>query len=516
MAAVKHMLFHSLAAWGHNKPMAALAVFITRARPDIVITIITTGSIHAKLVNELKSKLSTEKYNSLSPRINVIDIVGQDTNPFEPLKEFAPAYEALRDSQPLTCKSSGRTLSGLPSPSVALLDPFAAYAYEFILSVPNKKVHIIAWISAPSGPLVGLFGPPSLGGKADPFLETEAGRKKARTRISLMFNEQGGDFDEHGDSLSTRKEIISGYEKSKIPGIPPMYTHEWTPQISLMPQARKLHLIGQVYTRESDGVIIASNSTGRPAFAMAPLSLPKPNHQLEGDENILKFLETTKEKYGSRSLIYISFGTFFWPPQEEKLAALIETLIANRKPFLFAHASPLAQLSDELLTMIKQSGIGMETAWSPQETILQHEATGWFITHGYLCGFRPSSSLALSLAALNNVRRIFWPMGADQPLNAAVLGLTHEAAFELVEVRSGEDGTKPLLRFENTEYKPTFTVDAVRAEVERLLVKINGDAGQVVRSNFERLGKEMWKSWDEGGQNRRELNAFLKQFVDCR
>jgi hypothetical protein len=40
------------------------------------------------------------------------------------------------------------------------------------------------------------------------------------------------------------------------------------------------------------------------------------------------------------------------------------------------------------------------------------------------------------------------------------------------------------------EYGPMSTVEA---EVERLLVKINGDAGQTARFNFERLSEEMWR-----------------------
>ena len=110
--------------------------------------------------------------------------------------------------------------------------------------------------------------------------------------------------------------------------------------------------------------------------------------------------------------------------------------------------------------------------------------------------------------------RIFWPMGADQPVNAAVLSLSHKAAFELIEVRSGENGTKPLLRFEGTAYQPTFTVEAVKAEVEGLLEKLKGEEGRIVRSNFERLGEEMWRSWDEGMQSRIELNELLEKFVD--
>ncbi|KAF9063048.1 hypothetical protein BDP27DRAFT_1385021 [Rhodocollybia butyracea] len=213
-----------------------------------------------------------------------------------------------------------------------------------------------------------------------------------------------------------------------------------------------------------------------------------------------------KEKFGSKSLIYISFGTFFWPPEQPKLVALIETLIANQTPFIFSHASPLANLPAEFFASIKESGIGLASPWSPQETILQHEVTGFFVTHGGWNSIQESFE--------HKVPLIFWPMGADQPINAAVLGIMHKAAFELIEVRSGENGTKPLLRFENTDYKPTFTVEAVKAEVEQLLVKIKGEEGRAVRANFEKLSNEMGRSWDEGKESRVDLNEFLKKFVD--
>ncbi|KIK62654.1 glycosyltransferase family 1 protein, partial [Collybiopsis luxurians FD-317 M1] len=314
-------------------------------------------------------------------------------------------------------------------------------------------------------------------------------------------------------------------EISKIPGLPPLYTHEWSPQIvrPLLPEGR-FEFFGSVYTRLSDGVMIVSNSIyeketmnatkswlaqiGKPSYAMAPLSLPKPRTQVDSDNETLRFLDSIQEQFGPNSLIYISFGTFFWPPQQEKLDALIGTLIANKKPFILSHASPLAaQIPSELLTSIRSSGIGLALSWSPQETILHHEATGWFITHGGWNSIQESFEAKVPL--------IFWPMGADQPVNAAVLGLTHKAAFELVEVRSGENGTKPLLRFENTGYKPLFTVDAVKAEIERLLVQIDGEEGRMVRSNFRKLGNAMQESWNDGEESRMELNEFLKKFVDC-
>ncbi|KAJ4480020.1 hypothetical protein J3R30DRAFT_2566107 [Lentinula aciculospora] len=534
MSSVKNILFHALPAWGHNKPMAALAVIILRARPEIVITVITTGIIYPKFNNELKSKLSAEEYDMLSSRINIIDVSGPEINIFEPLKEFGLAYTAIWNSEPVICKSSGRTFSGLPPPTVAVIDvcispprvrsfypmtftisqPFAAYAYEHIHATPQMKVPIITWLSAPSGPLLRLFGPASLGGDAHPSIETEAGLKQARLRLSEPLSEE---------TKPLPQPVASAVlEKTKVPGMPPMYAHEWKPQTSLLPEG-PFEKFGQIYMRVGDGIIIVSNSVyenesmkatkewfsgiGKPSYALAPLSLPKPKSRQDDEKEISLFLNTMKERFGPKSLIYISFGTFFWPPQLEKLIVLIETLIANQTPFIFSHSSPLAtNLSSEFLTLIRDSGIAMEMAWSPQETILQHEVTGWFITHGGWNSIQESFE--------HKVPLIFWPMGADQPVNAAVLSLTHKAAFELIEVRSGENGTKPLLRFENTDYKPTFTVDAVKAEVEGLLAKIKGDEGRIVRSNFESLGEEMWRSWEEGRQSRTELNEFLEKFVD--
>ncbi|KAF9068809.1 hypothetical protein BDP27DRAFT_1448175 [Rhodocollybia butyracea] len=511
MTITKNILVHAIPAWGHNKPLVTLAVFITRSRQDVMITLITTGLMHPKFVNELKSKLSKEEYEQLSSRINVIDVAGPEVSPFEPLKEFAPAFSALCNSEPIACKSSGKVFSGLPPPAVAIIDPFAPYAFE---SVRSTEIPIIAWFTAPSGTLLRLFGPASLGGTADPMLDTEAGLAAARAQASA--------YSQAPISDSQPVVVSSAYEIIEVPGLPPMYSHEWEPQISLLP-ANLLENFGQIYMRVADGVISVTNSvyekeavnatktwlagSGKPFYALAPLSLPKPERHSGSDNKVLQFLNDMKKRFGPKSLIYISFGTIFWPPEQPKLVALIETLIANQTPFILSHASPLAtNLSAELIASIKESGIGFSSPWSPQEAILQHEATGFFVTHGGWNSIQESFE--------HKVPLIFWPMGADQPVNAAVLGITHKAAFELIEVRSGKNGTKPLLRFENTDYKPTFTVDAVKTEVEQLLVKIKGAEGRVVRENFERLADEMGRSWDDGEQSRTDLDELLKKYVD--
>jgi hypothetical protein len=69
---------------------------------------------------------------------------------------------------------------------------------------------------------------------------------------------------------------------------------------------------------------------------------------------------------------------------------------------ILAHAALRAKISEQQQERIKSSGLGMLTAWSPQQFILNHpvldpylsfswlntqnkilpQATGWFVTHG--------------------------------------------------------------------------------------------------------------------------------------
>jgi hypothetical protein len=77
---------------------------------------------------------------------------------------------------------------------------------------------------------------------------------------------------------------------------------------------------------------------------------------------------------------------------------------------IFAHASPFAKVSEQLIEKVKSSGLGKLTAWSPQQFILNHpvlypyfylpwlntytkiflQATGWFIAHGGFNGVTES------------------------------------------------------------------------------------------------------------------------------
>lgn len=93
---------------------------------------------------------------------------------------------------------------------------------------------------------------------------------------------------------------------------------------SLLPEG-PLERLGQIYTRVGDGVITVSNSVyeresmkamkewlsgiGKPTYALAPLSLPQRKRQQGGDTDLLLFLDAIKERFGTKSLIYVCPST---------------------------------------------------------------------------------------------------------------------------------------------------------------------------------------------------------------
>jgi len=111
--------------------------------------------------------------------------------------------------------------------------------------------------------------------------------------------------------------------------------------------------------------------------------------------------------------------------------------------------------------------------------------------------------------------RIFWPFAGDQPYNAALMSQVHKAGFEFINVRTGNDGMRLPYRYKDApeSARPTFTVEAVRAETRELLVKLKGDEGAVVRKNYERLGENVLTGWDKDGEARKNMKAFLEKFV---
>ena len=118
------------------------------------------------------------------------------------------------------------------------------------------------------------------------------------------------------------------------------------------------------------------------------------------------------------------------------------------------------------------------------------------------------SPLSHSRILTSPLFRIAWPLDGDQPGIAAHLTLTLDVAFQLVEIRSGEEGLKPLYR----GVTPAGTEEAVAAEARTIIRNARGSEGAKKRQNAE-LIKDRWrKEWEEGGDALMDLRRLL---TDC-
>jgi hypothetical protein len=68
---------------------------------------------------------------------SAIDIQGVVTNPMAPFTDFAPTFEALWKSEAVTCKTSGKTVQGLPRPSMAIID--VGFFHQLCRITSDKK-----------------------------------------------------------------------------------------------------------------------------------------------------------------------------------------------------------------------------------------------------------------------------------------------------------------------------------------------------------------------------------------
>ncbi|KAK7437863.1 hypothetical protein VKT23_018300 [Stygiomarasmius scandens] len=435
-----------------------------------------------------------------------------------PVPTFTGAFEALWKGKPIKCLSSGQEYR-LTRPCVAVVDPFAAYAIETIrdttLPYPGGPLHMVAWMTTPAGACIRLFGPKEMGGTG---LSGRLSMKTARygTEEEVMPLIASFTPEHTGEAVS-------------IPGVPTMYDYEYYPQEAAI-SASIFEEIGKIYLSQLEGAFFVTTSpyeqdaldTVRQwlgegnIYPIGPLSWRKDETAPEvaaGDEALTiaatTFLDKMKESHGEKSVVFISFGTVFWPVEEDKIWAAIEEFLVNNVPVIFAHPSPFKKpISGEELRIFRDSPIAMELQWAPQETILMHPATGWFISHG---GWNSTQE-----AFLYRVPQIFWPYAADQPYNAALVSQVHKAGFELINIRTGQHGTRSPYRSRDLpeSEQPTFTVDAVKKEIRELVVKLKGDEGLAVRKNYERLGEAISKSWDKDGEARKTMERFLKKYID--
>ncbi|KAF8911626.1 hypothetical protein CPB84DRAFT_1842107 [Gymnopilus junonius] len=502
----KHILFSVFPAWGHTRPFCILAARLVKEHADIIVTMIIGPSYLSLAQSEISAEFGDRVPDEIRRRVRFLSTIppiqsGDFIGSMRALVEtYATAYQALSQAKTISCAVEGTIFDAIPPPVVVILDFIALPQLQATRAISGRSVPIIAWVTGHMSSTTRWFLPESAGGIGD-----------LGARIDAEVARTGSSPEEIGEKLY--KQAVG--RVVKVIGLPDMYDYEFFPQ--KLPFSVPI----SIFMKECDAEIVATShafenellntlQSGLPdwkkeTYVVGPL-LPSgygiTGQSVTGSDEIQAFLDEKFEKHGQNSVLLISFGSAFWTSAPEYLEEIVEVLIEKKFPFICSFASPIAKISPEMVQKVKSSSLGILQQWVPQQFILNHPATGWLLTH---CG---QSSVTEALAA--GVPMIAWPFDADQPAAAARLAEELHVAFELVEVRTGETGMRPLLRNGRTA---KGTREAVGLEFRKVIDDCRSEKGFEMRRNAENIKVKLLEAWKENGKSRQELSAFLDKYV---
>ncbi|KAI5117590.1 hypothetical protein M0805_004042 [Coniferiporia weirii] len=501
-----HILLQAYSFYSHHKPLCALAAKIVHTQ-QVYITHVVPRQFYDKVLAELSRQFEPDE----APLRELIRVVTYDAG--EDMfdtglanKAFAKLYAALAAGQPVPRGDGSEYMyPAVTPPALALVDVMAMKLLECIRTLSGDRVKVFIWNSGAAASYYASAAPVERGGIW--------GNLDAKLKV---YEAQGISGDElHEIGLKDDGKVIN------IPGVPPMYGYENKPQtetfsLRAMRAAGFRHFYN--FFNMADGIVLMSSpyiegpvieafkdiTSPRPVFAMAPLTPPVDQAEIDNSRKhsavfreTEKFLDEALYKHGENSVIYFSFGTVFWSAEPEKIWTFLDVLLELKIPVVFAHASPIAVIPEEFIKKLDESGLVYHSTWLPQQMILQHKATGWFVSH---CGH---NSVNESLA--EGVPLICWPIMVDQPLSAAQLTRLN-VSYGLLEVRTGSYGLRPVHHLGRA---PVGTLEALREETRNVITRAFGADGREKRKNAERIKDEISKSWAEGEYCWKEIRGLL-------
>ncbi|KAG8701441.1 hypothetical protein FRC08_004075 [Ceratobasidium sp. 394] len=296
------------------------------------------------------------------------------------------------------------------------------------VSVINKQHHglpIAGWWAATAASFLERFGNIENGG---------GWRAIGAARAALEKQESGT-----GKSVEEiLAEVTVADRVVRVPGLPPHYEHEQMPQSfpQLLPFMVHVHkrwvsleehvnivVFTSFYELERVTAEAATNALTKPlmpVFAGVAADLPpttRPDLDLKSSDPVLSFMNRAYTDLGAHSVVYVTFGSNFFPAAESAshLKILIEEIGAHALRLVFSvkpERAKAAGLDEEYLEAITKSGIAIFPEWTQQLQVLEHLALHYFVSHG---GWNSTAE-----AILRDVPMIFWP------ITASILVLLHE------------------------------------------------------------------------------------------
>ncbi|GAB2291684.1 hypothetical protein Dimus_025937 [Dionaea muscipula] len=217
------------------------------------------------------------------------------------------------------------------------------------------------------------------------------------------------------------------------------------------------------------------------------------------EEECLKWLDSKEPN----SVVYVSFGSIAKFPisQLHEIAGALE---ASGQDFIWVVRGYCCRddhIIENFEKRMELEGRGLIIrGWAPQVVILEHRATGGFVTH---CGWN-STLEAISAG----VPMVTWPVFAEQFYNQKLI-------TEILRIGIPVGAKKQISGMILGDAKSDNIVDkkSIENSVRRVMV---GEEAAEISSRVTELKELAWKAVDEGGSSYQHLSDLLQQLSHYR
>ncbi|KAJ7092889.1 hypothetical protein B0H15DRAFT_905496 [Mycena belliarum] len=486
-AETHHIVALLIPGWGHVVNYISLAIQMLKHDPALVITLFE----HNLVVPQMEKELKTLEYDE--KRLRIIG-VGEGNLPFSPT-QLADAFAELAQGWMKWLAESGPAgeSAAWPKPHAIHMDFFiGGLVIDKTKEIMGPACKTLLWFSSPAAAMPCHLSDYDFAKLGDEIFADDT-RRQGRSMEEIL----------HQIILAWNgTDRLSGMVV-KCPGMPDMYDYERVSFSDEMPPApgmAHLFIAAQKFGKLADGYITPT------ATCLEPVGVPQCRelyaaqgknlftigvqaHELCWTEDLPSPPPITNETVKAflknrppRSVLYISFGSLFFPPNQGLVKALVDTLLELDFPFLFALGGKMASLPADLIESVNSSGKGLIcNFWVEQRAILLQGTIGWFLTHG---GFN-----SISEALSQRIPLIIWPLSAEQPINAAFLSSgPRPVAIELRQVRPKYTVAPPYESLRGAAMTPRGNkADAVE-EFRKTFENARGEIGASLTKNAIEMG----------------------------
>ncbi|KAF8605594.1 UDP-Glycosyltransferase/glycogen phosphorylase [Ceratobasidium sp. AG-I] len=513
---LKHIVFVAGHAWGHLRPALKFATRTVEKFPNAFISVF----VHSPFASQALNYLSTQSFVS-QQRVRVVPSVSAE-NTLD-----APIY----DNFEIVCDMEKRLASWIANE----LKATGLSVNGFNIEPPSWIIedHIVGGISLASEaahglPVMMLWTAPaaSLTGQAANVEHGHGGRLLESVITTYK-----------RDGLADRKTFMDVYNQELkdrlvcVTGLPPHYEHEqiphmmpfFLPMIAPMAERWSNHfnntdyiVICTTYELEPIAAKTFSRAFSKPVtpFFIGPMVDPPSDTTRNARSStapttslVSQFLDRAYTELGVHSVVYVAFGTAFFPLPEsiDHLTIILEEIIAHGYRMIFALSSATALaagLGTQFVDKVTAAGQAIFPEWTDQAGVLEHPAIHYFLSHA---GW--SSTVE---SVVRGVPMIFWPFAGDQPANAMKISTQHDCGFELIQIRTGP--ARSVVYQRDSVVVVHGTHEAVRDEIKKVLALSKGPRGEQQRRNTKALGEVVLASLARGGSADENLGRLGELF----